>query len=524
MGRRKRASMREGPLADLFRSTTASQEAVGEEAGEHQVEPVEDDPTMEPSANGNGAAGHDEIPEPEELNVYRVEDEADAEKPVDEVEAVEAAVEPVEETEDAVETEENTEDDVEETEEGGRNGLQHIFAGEESGGGELESPLDEPAYGRTEPHAARSFATPKMRLPVLRVVGVGGAGVNAVNRMVEAQISGVEFLAINTDLQSLQQSTADVTVHIGGEVTRGLGSGSVPDLGHKAAFEDQDKIKRLLKGSDMVFVTAGVGGGTGTGAAPVVARLARAVGALTVGIVTKPFGFEGSRRMKQAEAGADALAEEVDTLIVVPNERLLSILSRSTSVIDAFKVADDVLRQGVQGIADLVTLPAVINLDFADVRTIMREAGPAILGIGMGTGDSRAVFAAERAVSSPLLDSSVDGARSILLSVTGGSDLSLIEVSEAAKVIQEAAHPDANIIFGANIDDELDEQVWVTVIATRFDARGRRADGGSRYSGEHRGMAFERERRTGRRRESGDKPELHAGDLGIEAPEFEPSK
>ena len=304
-------------------------------------------------------------------------------------------------------------------------------------------------------------------------------GVNAVNRMVEAGITGVEFMAVNTDLQSLQQSAADLTVHIGGGVTRGLGSGSDPELGYRAAFEEQDRIKRMLKGSDMVFVAAGAGGGTGTGAAPVIARLARDVGALTVGIVTRPFGFEGTRRAKQADKGVDALAGEVDTLIVVPNDRLLSVLERNTSMVEAFRVADDVLRQGVQGISDLITLPALINLDFADVRTTMRDAGPALLGIGMGTGDTRAAFAAERAISSPLLETSIEGARSILLSITGGGDLSLVEISEAARVIQEAAHPEAHIIFGANVDETLDEQIWVTVIATRFDARGRRADGSS---------------------------------------------
>ena len=238
--------------------------------------------------------------------------------------------------------------------------------------------------------------------------------------MVEAGITGVEFMAVNTDLQSLQQSAADLTIHIGGGVTRGLGSGSDPELGYRAAFEEQDRIKRMLKGSDMVFVAAGAGGGTGTGAAPVIARLARDVGALTVGIVTRPFGFEGTRRAKQAEKGIDALAGEVDTLIVVPNDRLLSVLERNTSMVEAFRVADDVLRQGVQGISDLITLPALINLDFADVRTTMRDAGPALLGIGMGTGDTRAAFAAERAISSPLLETSIEGARSILLSITGG--------------------------------------------------------------------------------------------------------
>ena len=302
------------------------------------------------------------------------------------------------------------------------------------------------------------------------MVGVGGAGVNAVNRMVEAQLPGVEFVAINTDLQSLQNSNADSTLHIGAELTRGLGSGSDPRVGYRAAFDEQDKIKALLSGSDMVFIAAGAGGGTGTGAAPVVAKLARDVGALTVAAVTKPFGFEGARRAAQAEEGIAALSAEVDTLIVVPNERLLQILERRTSITDAFRVADDVLRQAVQGISDLVTLPGLINLDFADVRTTMLDSGDAILGIGMGIGEHRAMLAAEKAVSSPLLDTSVEGAQSLLLSITGGPDLSLIEASEAARIVQEAAHPEANIIFGASIDEGLDEHVWVTVIATRFDA------------------------------------------------------
>ncbi|HWH95917.1 MAG TPA: cell division protein FtsZ, partial [Baekduia sp.] len=313
--------------------------------------------------------------------------------------------------------------------------------------------------------------------PVIRVVGVGGAGVNAVNRMVEAEVQGVEFLAINTDLQSLQQSTADITLHIGPQVTRGLGAGSNPDLGRQAAMEEYDRIKSLMKGSDMVFIAAGSGGGTGTGAAPIVARIAREIGALTVGIVTKPFGFEGSRRAQQANIGIDALHAEVDTLIVVPNNRLLSVLDKHTSMVDAFRVADDVLRQGVQGVSDLVTLPGIINLDFADVRTIMAEAGAALLGIGMGVGDKRALEAAEQAVSSPLLETSMDGARSILLSITGGRDLSLWEVNEAAKAVAAAAHPDANIIFGAMVDEKLEDQVWVTVVATRYgDAPRRRPE------------------------------------------------
>jgi len=288
--------------------------------------------------------------------------------------------------------------------------------------------------------------------PVLRVVGVGGAGVNAVNRMVEAEVEGVEFLAINTDVQSLQQSTADVTLHIGETVTGGLGSGADAGVGRQAATEEYDRIKALLKGSDMIFVTAGVGGGTGTGAAPVVARIAREVGALTVAIVTKPFGFEGSRRIAQAEQGVSALANEVDTLIIVPNDRLLSVLDRQTTMMEAFRVADDVLRQGVQGISDLVTLPGLINLDFADVRTIMSGAGNALLGIGMGVGEARATDAANQATSSPLLEISMDGAHSILLSITGGRDLSLWEVNDAARAVSEAAHPDANIIFGAMVD------------------------------------------------------------------------
>ncbi|MGI8803958.1 MAG: cell division protein FtsZ [Solirubrobacteraceae bacterium] len=305
----------------------------------------------------------------------------------------------------------------------------------------------------------------------MRVVGVGGAGVNAVNRMVEAEVAGVEFIAINTDLQSLQQSTADVTLHIGAQITRGLGSGANTDLGRQSAMEEYDRIKALLKGSDMIFIAAGAGGGTGTGAAPIVARIAREIGALTVGIVTKPFGFEGTRRAEQAELGVETLAAEVDTLIVVPNNRLLSVLDKKTSMVEAFRVADDVLRQGVQGVSDLVTLPGLINLDFADVRTVMSDAGSALLGIGMGHGENRAVEAAMAAVSSPLLETSMDGAHSILLSITGGEDLSLWEVNEAAKAVSEAAHPDANIIFGAMVDERLEDQVWVTVVATGFDDR-----------------------------------------------------
>jgi cell division protein FtsZ len=325
----------------------------------------------------------------------------------------------------------------------------------------------------TRAHPASGQAGP-VGQPVIRVVGVGGAGVNAVNRMVEAEVEGVEFLAVNTDVQSLQQSTADITLHIGAEVTRGLGSGSDANVGRQAAMEDYDRVKAILKGSDMIFIAAGAGGGTGTGAAPVIARISREIGALTVGIVTKPFGFEGSRRSAQADQGVSALAEEVDTLIVVPNNRLLAVLDKQTAMVEAFRVADDVLRQGVQGISDLVTLPGLINLDFADVRTIMSQAGAALLGIGMGVGENRATEAALQAVASPLLETSMTGARSILLSITGGENLSLWEVNEAAKAVSEAAHPDANIIFGAMVDEKLDDQVWVTVVATGYGEEGRR--------------------------------------------------
>src|SRR4051794_19389561 len=337
----------------------------------------------------------------------------------------------------------------------------------------LERPADEPYEDERDLRAASDEPTPwgqarPVGQPVLRVVGVGGAGVNAVNRMVEAQVQGVEFVAINTDLQSLQQSTADITLHIGPDITRGLGAGSNPDLGRAAAMDESDRIKALLKGSDMIFIAAGAGGGTGTGAAPIVARIAREIGALTVGIVTRPFQFEGQRRAGTAESGIAALGAEVDTLIVVPNDRLLTVLDKQTTMVDAFRVADDVLRQGVQGVSDLVTLPGLINLDFADVRTIMSNAGNALLGIGMGQGDDRAVKAALAAVSSPLLETSMEGARKILLSITAGQDLSLWEVNEAAKAVAEAAHPDANIIFGAMVDETLDDQVWVTVVATGY--------------------------------------------------------
>lgn len=433
----KRASMREGPLAALFRKTaqdvddrTEEQRPPAEPAAAPEEAPAAEPGPLAESGRTSGGSRAELEPEPE-----------------------------VEEPRIPLPHER----------------LRHAFSADIP-----ENVLDRPATRKRptpEPEpdvyadalGAGEAAAPRRTLgPVLRVVGVGGAGVNAINRMVEAEIEGVEFLAINTDLQSLQQSAAHETLHIGDSITHGLGSGSNPDLGRAAAREEYDRIKAMLRGSDMVFIAAGAGGGTGTGAAPIVAQIARELGALTVGIVTRPFQFEGTRRRDQAEAGIEELADEVDTLIVVPNNRLLSVLERNVSMVDAFRVADDVLRQGVQGISDLVTLPGLINLDFADVRTIMSGAGTALLGIGMGTGDRRAIEAAEAAVASPLLETSMEGARSILLSITGGQDLSLWEVNESAKAVAEAAHPDANIIFGAMVDEKLGDQVWVTVIATGY--------------------------------------------------------
>ena len=312
-------------------------------------------------------------------------------------------------------------------------------------------------------------------LAVIKVIGVGGAGINAVNRMIDAGISQVEFIAVNTDIQALHMSDASVKIHIGRDLTQGLGSGADPAIGRASAEEGYDQLKHALRGSDMVFVAAGEGGGTGTGAAPVVAKIARDLGALTVGIVTTPFKFEGTKRRTQAEQGVQALRAACDTTIVIPNDRLLEVLDRSTSMLDAFKVADDVLRQGVQGITDLITMPGLINLDFADVRTIMSDSGTALMGIGFAsTGENRAKEAAERALRSPLIDEEITGATGILLSIAGGDDMSLIEVNEAAEVISGAATDDTNIIFGATVDDRLAGQVWVTVVATGI-GRGTRA-------------------------------------------------
>jgi cell division protein FtsZ len=430
----KRASMREGPLAALFRRTD-------EESPEEQRE-------------DQAAASRRSEPEPRE-----------PEPRESRLDYAQQSIEP------APEQPHRLPSPKERLSAAFAHDIPHDVLERPSGTQREYRPRDEPRISRTQVHQ-----------PVLRVAGVGGAGVNALNRMVEAGVEGVEFIAVNTDLQSLQQSAAHVTLHIGAEITRGLGSGSDPKVGHAAAIDDDDRVKSLLKGSDMVFVAAGSGGGTGTGAAPVVARIAREIGALTVGIVTKPFGFEGTRRARQAEDGVAELAKHVDTLIVIPNNRLLSVLEKGTSMVDAFRVADDVLRQGVQGISDLVTLPGLINLDFADVRTIMSDAGQALLGIGMATGDKRATQAAQEAVSSPLLETSVEGARSILLSITGGSDLSLWEVNEAARAVSEAAHPSANIIFGAMIDEKISDECWVTVVATGYGDRPTRRSSAGGFS------------------------------------------
>jgi cell division protein FtsZ len=442
MDRGKRASMREGPLSALFRSTTELDEQKAEAAPPPADAPVAPRADTPPAEAPSRDAEPERIKLPEPAEAPRVRRATPAPRIVDEPAQPRAY----------------------------EQRLRDVFSSEIPNNMMERETTPRPVYSsHSEP---RPVSTPQhVTHPVLRVVGVGGAGVNAVNRMIEAGIEGVEFIALNTDMQSLQTSRASELVHIGGDLTRGLGAGSNPALGREAALESADQIKALLKGSDMVFVAAGSGGGTGTGAAPVVAHVAREIGALTVGVVTKPFPFEGMRRADQAERGVAELAEAVDTLITIPNARLLQVLDKKTSMVEAFRFADDVLRQGVQGISDLITLPGLINLDFADVRTIMSDAGQSLLGIGMGVGEHRAVDAARHAVESPLLETSVDGARSILLSITGGRDLSLFEVNEAAKAVAEAAHPDANIIFGAMVDEKVVDQVWVTVVATGYGDR-----------------------------------------------------
>jgi cell division protein FtsZ len=432
---RRRASMREGPLAELFRATEAAQRQAEKEGREPEPEAqqqAESAPAEPPPATTPTPV---EPPEKTVEHVPEWEDEAPASPPPPPPEPVrlpERAPEPK----------------------------------REAPKPKLE-PLPEP------PPRLHRVPEPGAYIAVIRVVGVGGAGLNAVNRMIDADISQVEFVAVNTDIQQLQTSDAPVKIHIGRELTEGLGSGADPDLGRRAAEEAYDQVKRALRGSDMVFVTAGEGGGTGSGAAPVIARIAKELGALTVGIVTTPFTFEGTRRAKQATDGVDTLRANCDTVIVVPNEKLLEVLDRETSMLDAFRIADDVLRQGVQGICDLITLPGLINLDFADVRTIMKDAGTALMGIGFSaTGENRAREAAERALRSPLIETDVGGAKGILLSIAGGDDLSLYEVNEAAEVVRGAATDDTNIIFGATVDDRLSGQVWVTVVATGFGQRG----------------------------------------------------
>jgi cell division protein FtsZ len=436
---RRRASMREGPLAELFRATEAAQRQAEQEpeqqpaqdaapATEPDERTVDHVPSWEeaarveqPPAPASAPPSPRRDPMPQPPAPDPVPDPARVPDPVPQIRAVPPPV------------------------------TRYI------------DPLPE--------QPARLHRVPRgdtgSYLAVIKVVGVGGAGLNAVNRMIDAGISQVEFVAVNTDMQALHGSDAPVKIHIGQELTQGLGSGADPNVGRAAADEGYDQLKNALRGSDMVFVAAGEGGGTGTGAAPVIAKIARELGALTVGIVTTPFKFEGTKRRNQADLGVQALREVCDTTIVVPNDRLLEVLDRSTSMLDAFKVADDVLRQGVQGICDLITMPGLINLDFADVRTIMSDSGTALMGIGFSSGaENRAKEAAERALRSPLIDEEITGASGILLSIAGGEDMTLIEVNEAAEAIRSAATEDTNIIFGATIDDRLAGQVWVTVVAT----------------------------------------------------------
>ena len=362
---------------------------------------------------------------------------------------------------------------------------------------------------------------PQNYLAVIKVVGIGGGGCNAVNRMIDAGLKGVEFIAINTDAQALLMSDADIKLDIGRDLTRGLGAGSDPDVGRQASEDHRAEIEEVLRGADMVFVTAGEGGGTGTGAAPVVAEIAKQQGSLTIGVVTRPFNFEGRRRAVQADTGITKLKEKVDTQIVIPNDRLLSVANDKTSVLNAFKMADEVLLQGVQGITDLITTPGLINTDFADVRMIMSDAGSALMGVGYSSGEGRSLEAARSAISSPLLEAAIDGARGILLNISGGSDLGLFEVNEAASVIHEVAHPEANIIFGAVIDDELGDEVRITVIAAGFERwddtkprKGARADsaGSGDSSGSEIADVFSGD--------NGDDDELFGGDDDFDVPSF----
>jgi cell division protein FtsZ len=459
---RRRASMREGPLAELFRATEAAQKQA-EQSGETEPRPPEDAATAAPATETEALA------EPDERTVEHVPswEETGVETPTPPTPSPEPMPGPP--LPDPQPPAPSPDPDPVPP----------------SPGPELRADDLPPASRYLEPlpespaRLHRASADSGAYLAVIKVVGVGGAGLNAVNRMIDAGISQVEFSAVNTDIQALRTSDAPVKIHIGRELTQGLGSGADPDVGRRAADEAYDELKQELRGADMVFVAAGEGGGTGSGAAPIVARIARELGALTVGIVTTPFRFEGTKRRGQAEHGIAELRAACDTTIVIPNDRLLEVLERSTSMLDAFKVADDVLRQGVQGICDLITMPGLINLDFADVRTIMSDSDTALMGIGFSSSgsDGRAREAAERALRSPLIDAEITGARGILLSIAGGDDLTLVEVNEAAEVIRGAATDDTNIIFGATIDERLNGQVWVTVVATGFGGRGRRPRG-----------------------------------------------
>jgi cell division protein FtsZ len=517
----KRASMREGPLAQLFRKTEDEAGSEADRAPEDKESKPEARPEQPP------AAAREEEPRaerrPSTAEALRREQGGDARR--ERAPRREPLPRREPEPRHEPEPQPEPEPDVRPT----HSRYPGIPTPEERLRSVFSSDIPENILERSpaplmEPRADAP-ARP-MSEPVLKVVGVGGAGVNAVNRMVEAEVEGVEFIAINTDLQSLEQSRARLKLHIGDEATRGLGSGSDPELGRASAVEEYDEIKSLLKGADMVFITAGAGGGTGTGAAPVVARISREVGALTVGIITKPFAFEGARRGDQAETGVDELGREVDTLIVIPNSRLLTVLDKKTSMVEAFRVADDVLRQGVQGVSDLITLPGLINLDFADVRTIMSDAGQALLGIGMGVGERRAMDAVEHAIESPLLETSLEGARSILLSITGGRDLSLWEVNESAKAVADAAHPDANIIFGAMVDEKVDDQVWVTVVATGYGDRPQvRAQPRSEREGSRLAREADHEPRVRRnRRPVTDGNGSPGGLADVDVPEFMPRR
>ena len=428
---RKRASMREGPLAELFRKTEAAQR--GQDAPvEAEQPPIEEADELSPRARAAL-----------EATVEHVHDFEEEAQPVQE-QAVAPPVTPVPEPPSEAEA--------------SRAAARYFQT--------MLEPA--PRLHRVPPPKGTAY------LAAIRVVGVGGAGLNALHRMIDAGIAQVDFIAVNTDMQALAVSDAPVKIAIGEGVTHGLGSGADPTVGRAAAEAAADELRATLRGSDMVFVTAGEGGGTGTGAAPVVARVAREVGALTVGIVTTPFRFEGTRRRTAADRGVEELRAACDTVIVIPNDRLLEVLDRSTSMVDAFKIADDVLRQGVQGICDLITTPGLINLDFADVRTVMQDAGSALMGIGYATGQNRAKEAAERALGSPLIDGEIVSARGILLSIAGGDDLSLMEVHDAAEVVRATATEDTNIIFGANVDPRLTGQVWVTVVATGLGGSRRR--------------------------------------------------